>query len=167
MAIKSIVKLDNKWKRFISGDDFERLIEKQLLEEGIKKQISLGYSPVKFKGRFTAYKFSRLGHGYPRTPQLKAKFPNKKLRPVNLSLSGSYLNSFGVRKVKYGVFEVGIMKPSSLNKKMFETHNLGLHPHVPERKHLPTLEGENFSDKIWLNFTKAVEKQLRFLKIID
>lgn len=102
-----------------------------------KDLIARGTSPVRGVGRFKAYAAQRIDQSkYPNTPTIKRQFPQKKVRPVNLFLSGDYLSEFTYRIVSKGV-ELGFISPSRLTRKKFETHNEGKHPHVPQRKHLP------------------------------
>lgn len=106
--------------------------------------ISQGISPVKAFGRFKGYAAQRLAGSKPKNQLYPNMIPGKAIRPVNLNLSGKYLDTLGHKKRGKGVVEVGHMVLTDKQKKMFETHNEGKHPHVPQRKYLPTGKGENF-----------------------
>lgn len=111
-------------------------------ERMAKEMIAKGTSPVRGEGRFKAYAAQRLNDRpkkslYPNS--VRKKFPDKKVRPVNLKLSGDYLSEFTYRLLRKGV-EIGFISPSNLTRKKFETHNLGKHKHVPQRKHLPDIQ---------------------------
>lgn len=84
--------------------------------------------------------------GYPVSVQ--DKFPQKKIRPVNLSLTGEYLNSlrysFNRSKLSIRFFFAG--KRANL---LAETHNEGTQePVVARRPVLPTADGQEFISSI-------------------
>jgi hypothetical protein len=110
--------------------------------KNIREFSAKGLSPVRGHGRFAAYAVQRLGGGsvndknlYPNS--VRGKFPSKGIRPINLRLDGSYISAFAFERIATGV-RVGLFDASSLIKKMFEAHNEGMHPDVPQRKVLPT-----------------------------
>lgn len=111
------------------------------------------------------------------------RFPGKQVRPVNLSLNGWYLkhlrwwhingfktamsNAFSSGPKKTVIVNVGFSsssqtysKPPKRVEEMFETHNEGMHKHVPQRKHLPTGMGETFNVSIMRDVKKIIEKRV-------
>lgn len=126
----------------------------QALGRDIKKLslelVKIGKSPVKGQGRFKRYAVQRGGKSnYPETPTIRNKFPNKKTRPVNLFLDGSYLKAVTeskINKLKTGI-EYGLLDGTDLQEKMFESHNEGKRSDIPQRKVVPTGKDE-FTAKI-------------------
>lgn len=138
----------------------------------MKEMIAQGLSPVKGFGRFEGYaaqrqanevkrfavtqakgaqgfyrklskqtlKSSRL---YPNS--VKKKYPDKQLRPINLKLSGDFLDTIrhDATNKKAIIGHIGVSKGSKVDL-MFQSHNEGLNKHVPMRKYLPNGPGENF-----------------------
>lgn len=62
--------------------------------EQMKGLVSKGISPISGK-RFPGYKNQGTGKGYPYS--VASKYPSKKDRPVNLFLSGDFMNSLDMR----------------------------------------------------------------------
>ncbi len=127
--------------------------------------VAIGLSPVRDVGRYKPYAIQRKGGGspgenlYPNT--VRSKFPNKNIRPVNLWLDGTYINSFTFRRLKNAI-EIGLFEPPELIRKMFETHNDGaLEPDVPQRKVLPN-EGEGFIITIQRSILDIFSEAIRF-----
>lgn len=123
--------------------DRKRIVTNQVSRElgvSVRKEVlalvAVGKSPIKGKGRFRAYAAQRKGQGYPEIPRIKRRFPGKKTRPINLRLNGKYLRAIlKTIKIEGGIaFE----ELDEFNKKLFESHNEGKHPDVPQRKVLPT-----------------------------
>lgn len=115
--------------------------------DAIKDRVAIGLSPVKGVRRYMAYASTRNGKGYPNTPDIQKKFPNKSTRPVNLKLSGEFLDALEHKKKSGGV-EIGWFNPTRHIKNLIETHQQGLHPDVPRRQVLPTDEGNEFVSPI-------------------
>lgn len=109
----------------------------EFVDRETKKRIAVGKSPVKGVGRFKAYAVQRKGEGYPETSNIKSRFPLKKTRPVNLKLDGTFLDAIGFNRTKFGV-EYGLQSRRKLLQDMFDAHNNGEHPDVPQRKFVPT-----------------------------
>lgn len=139
------------------------------VKKDIIKTVKTGVSPVLGYGRFEAYAAQRSPSGdgsrsslkYPYSVQ--SKFPDKKLRPVNLTLDGTMLNAISAR-IKKNSFDLGIFtgKP----KLMAETHNEGTQiSKVPQRKFLPTASGELFIVSIQRRIKNLFSEALA--KLID
>jgi hypothetical protein len=120
-----------------------------LVVNEMKDSISRGLSPVRGEGRFEAYsgqKIERGGRskGYPFNVQ--KKFPNKKVRPVNLFLSGDMLEALTHKKKSDSIL-VGIFKPSEAEKA--QGHQLGdPKKGLPRRRFIPAANGEEFTVSI-------------------
>lgn len=82
--------------KLIQKDLKAPLTPKDLVEIGeeviseIKRSVDIGKSPVSTGGRFPAYKRGGDPDGYPNS--VKKRYPNKRNRPVNLRLSGEFLD---------------------------------------------------------------------------
>lgn len=156
-GLKIIKKLDHN---FIAGEVVGEM----------KNFITTGVSPVKGVGRFTPYKATRASNevkqfsktqqssrgGYYRRlakvalskynfypNSVRNKYPSKTITPVNLYLSGEFLNSLTHRALKTGS-EIGHINPSARTRNLFEAHNEGLNKNVPQRRYLPVKRGEKF-----------------------
>ena len=144
----------------------------------MKKFIAVGKSPVKGVGRFDAYAAQRLGtqkgdakSKYP-WPQRKGKYPGKKIRPINLHLSGKFLKQLTHWVVSKNKISFGFNSPDEKTKKLIETHNEGKHPDVPMRRFLPTRKGEDLVvsvkrktlETLQLEVNKVVQKSNRSQK---
>lgn len=91
-------------------------------------------------------KASKIGEGYPVSVQ--EEWPNKKIRPVNLRLSGKMLKSitYQFNRAKNSIRFYLLGKKNNL---MAETHNEGTQePNVARRPFLPTGPGEEFISSI-------------------
>lgn len=131
----------------------------------MKKMIASGQSPVKGEGRFPAYAAQRKGKGrYP--DSVRKQYPSKRRRPVNLFLSGDYLKYLrwwlppnkghvGIGFTGNTGKKTGI--PASIRDK-FLTHNEGQDENVPQRKHLPNAQGDQFARSVTSAYFKAVER---------
>jgi hypothetical protein len=124
---------------------------------GIKKAVKSGLSPVAGYGRFIGYKGQIEGN--------KNKYPynadpiyGKKVRPVNLTLSGDMLGSIYHKLLDKTTLEIGIDDPVQVKKA--EAHNEGLHPDVPIRKFLPTWDGEVFIVSIQRRILDIVRQRI-------
>lgn len=104
----------------------------------MKDGISKGLSPIDGEGRFPAYKRAGEKDGYPNN--VRYKYPDKRQRPVNLFLSGKFLNDlkFKIFQGKYGMgVEIGYY--STLSSKKEEGHAIGWNgqpkrPTIPQGK---------------------------------
>lgn len=120
----------------------------------IKDNISRGFSSVRGVGRFVEYSGAKNpGNktGYPFNVQ--KKFPSKRVRPVNLKLSGDMLSSL-VSRVEGGTISIGIFDKVEAEKAI--KHNDGTEK-VPQRHFLPTKKGEQF--------TISIQRQLKALMV--
>jgi len=139
----------------------------------VKEFISKGLSPVKSEKRFAGYRATRAGTGLSRKEARAAEknlYPNnldqrfnKKKRPVNLSVTGSFLKEITHQKTKFGI-KYGLIKGTAKHKDMFETHNDGEHKHVPQRKFIPNQVGDSWKPTI----TRLVRElfRMRILKLL-
>lgn len=116
-----------------------------------KEFIARGISPVRGYGRFVEYsgqsrrrnnKNNMTGYPY----DVMKDFPNKKVRPVNLELSGDMLDALEVKALDSGL-RVGIF--DSKQREKAEKHNDGdSTKNIPRRHFWPTREGEEFAVSI-------------------
>lgn len=150
--------------------------------------ISKGQSPVKGYGRYVGYAADRkassakVGANQFTSPKVArkiansirgsskyypnsvlTKFPGKKRRPVNLSLNGKFLSTIKHQRLRsaQGV-EVGHINPDQFQKDLFATHNMGEHPHVPQRKYLPS-PGEEFVISIMRKIREIISLRIKDL----
>lgn len=134
-----------------------------VVKQGINEMLDVGTSPVRGYGRYEAYAAQRLDpKKYPNS--VKSKYPNKKIRPVNLQLTGAMIKSIKVLSSSGDKVSIGI--PSGKESLKAETHNEGTQRHrVPQRKFLPTGPGEEFvvsiQRKILAILEKAVSDRLK------
>jgi hypothetical protein len=142
----------------------QKLLGRLVIKE-MKRRIAKGLSPVKGEPKYAPYASkgkskSGKNRGYPNTPDIKKRFPNKKSSPVNLELSGKWLKKLRFRR-KIGGITVGWLNPTKLEKALIETHNQGLHPHVPKRKVLPTDPGDDYAPSIKRIIKKVVLDRIK------
>lgn len=120
----------------------------------MKRNIGNGVSPVRGFGKFESYASQRgVEGGYPKN--VKNKYPNKKTRPINLTLSGKYLKELGHwfdRGFSSGArIMIGFSKgaPSKRTKDLLDAHNKGGNKFIPRRPHMPRAsKGEKFTVSI-------------------
>ena len=154
------------------------------LKIDIIEHMTKGLSPVKGWGRFQAYKAQakitnatnaaksltgdRRKAGRERvktiTEEVKKKgypysvmdeHPDKKVRPVNLKLTGDMQRAIDYRPHNTGIgMTIGIFDQEELKKA--ETHNEGTNKNVPQRKFLPTAKGEEFTPTIMRTIKEVV-----------
>lgn len=149
--------------------------------------IARGISPVKGFGRFEAYaaqrnsatvrEFSRTqskdNRGYYRKlakktkevsypNSVKDKFPGKQMRPVNLYLDGTFLDTLGYKSNRYSV-SVGHMDTSKKTKNLFEAHNEGLNKNVPMRRYLPNKKNEEFVATIMSMIKSIYSERIKYV----
>lgn len=120
------------------------------LETEILASIRRGVSPVKGFGRFQQYSESY------KTAIKKKRYPTKRrIRPVNLTLTGKMLKSFFI-KVKRNSVLIGF------DNKLADIHNKeGAGKSKVVRRLLPTNEGEKFSRKILTELKITLNKVAR------
>lgn len=94
---KLMGKIENATK-FFTADDAAKMGDEVVIT--MKEMISKGISPIREVGRFPAYKHQRVKGKYPANQQ--KNYPDKKQRPVNLLLSGDFLNALSSRIIKSG-----------------------------------------------------------------
>lgn len=136
----------------------------------MKSAISKGLSPIKGNGRFPAYKWagkkalarksgtkkrSELNREFQNKYPYSAmnEFPDKKERPVNLKLSGDFLNNLKA-KVMRGKIYIGFFEQPWA--KYEEGHREGVNGQ-PKRPIIPSDEDEQFSDTILRRLVKVVQ----------
>ena len=151
------------------GKRFQQRVGLQVVM-AMRAAIAVGLSPVREVGRFVAYKAQRASsdvkafattqgkdaQGYYRKlsrktakssqyypNSVKNKYPDKQLRPVNLYLDGSFLETISYQAAD-GIIEIGHIDPDQKTRQLFEAHNEGLNPNVPKRKYLPNKRGDEF-----------------------
>lgn len=117
----------------------------------MKDAIARGLSPVRQFGRFEEYSAAKRNRaskksrssakqGYPFN--VLTEYPNKKVRPVNLELSGKMLNAL-TSKSKSDSVVVGIFNKTQEEKA--RGHQLGdAKKNLPKRRFVPTASGEQF-----------------------
>lgn len=117
--------------------------------ESIEKEMSIGKSPVEGQGRYVAY--SPTYQSDIRYGTVKKHYPEKRIRPVNLYLSGAMYKSAESKPVDGGL-------NISFKDKKAEYHNdMGAGKSKVIRRMLPTKSGETFSRTI-------MQKTLRILQ---
>lgn len=134
------------------------------LVDGIKEEslklVEVGKSPVKGKGRFKAYAAQRkkgkkkrkkpgLSGLYPETSDIRARYPGKKTRPVNLELRSDkpYLNSlFDYKKISGGVqfFE----PKDDFLQMLYTVHNEGARKDIPKRQVVPEDASQDYTASV-------------------
>lgn len=150
--------------------------EKQDIGQGVIKEmleaIKKGISPIEGFGRFPAYKWAgranaalkraKTKSGRRAAKDLKAgkypysvqgKYPDKKERPVNLFLSGDFLNALVARSRAFGV-EIGFFDDLSAKKE--SGHRDGVNGQ-PRRPIIPQGQ-EQFTSSIYRRILKVVQE---------
>ncbi len=148
----------------------------QLTVEESKKFIKRGISPVDGAGRYEDYSGQKnltkeraskrsvrrvgnnkkAGRGYPYN--VMGKYPDKKVKPVNLFLSGNMLKDFSF-EVVMGFLRVGWIDDRSKFTKLALYHNEGT-KNMPARPILPTVRGEQFNATIRSSIQNYINKKL-------
>jgi hypothetical protein len=137
----------------------------------IKKLIASGTSPVEGFGRYDAYGAQRnkikgkKARGYPLNVQ--KDFPNKKVRPVNLFLSGEMLDALGFQvkfrlqsfKTRLSIGFFGNIS-KSLREKIDTAQNGNILKNIPQRKILPG-PGETFTISIQRAIKNALVESIK------
>lgn len=143
--------------------------------EKMKEQISRGISPIKENGRFPAYKWvgkiqtirKSLGTKasrkivrdvkqtrYPYS--MMAEFPDKRVRPVNLKLSGAFIDSLRARVASKQI-EISFSDPLSNKKELGHREGVG---GQPKRPILPN-DSENLNGSIFRALLDSLDKVLK------
>src|SRR6056297_2054670 len=155
----------NKWNKWMKKDKFGDILQERIVQKGIIRLVRRGISPIKDHGRFTAYSADRRSGEVPRQRlypyTVQSKYPSKQKRPVNLYLSGKYLDRIQTKRKARGIYKIGLMSPTNKQRKMFDCHNLGNHPDVPQRKHLPTENQDRLKEEIMIEFRKGLAKEFK------
>lgn len=131
----------------------------QIVVKEMKDLIAKGISPIEGAGRFSAYIKANEG-GYPLTA--RKKYPGKKPRPVNLRLSGDFLDDGLDYRSNVGklTVEVGYFDKENINK---ETgHRDGVHGQ-PKRPTIPK-GNETFAQSIIRKLESQVQALMNRLK---
>lgn len=150
------IKIDLNFQKQVNAIFYKKTTQGKLgeiLKEEITWSTKKGISPLKSYGRFERYRADRPDRPkdtnnksyYPNN--VKHKYPDKRKRPVNLTLSGEYLRKLEYRASPTGL-KFGWFSLSGDMKEKYETNNLGLNPFVPQRKILPTSQAESFKTSI-------------------
>lgn len=94
--------------------------------------------------------------GYPYSKM--EEFPDKKVRPVNLALTGDMIRALTFTILSRGV-EIGIKDKKQALKA--ETHNDGTQPgRVPRRQFIPNVQGQEFAISIMRQIKEIYSKAL-------
>ncbi len=159
---------------FLTSEFARRKFKKELgdtIVKAVKKQISIGKSPVAGEGRFAAYSQQRnkkkkkkrgaSKSGYPAS--VSRTFPQKKVRPVNLFLSGDFLKFYDWANSGKLSILIGIVPGApQLIRIIAKAHNEGVpEKNIPKRQHTPTKSGEEFTASIQRTIKNLFTKQLR------
>jgi hypothetical protein len=121
------------------------------MEKEIKSSIKRGVSPVKGFGRFV--KYSQVYRDAIKSKRY-SKFA-KRVRPVNLKLSGELLKSLLVKITKPGI-------SISFDNKLADIHNReGAGKSKTVRRILPTKPGEQFSRSITTRLKEVLDRVAR------
>lgn len=139
-----------------------------VIKEGIKNSLSRSQSPVKGYGRLTPYA-AEIGGARGKTStaldtskypfSVQHKYPGKKIRPINLQLSGKMIDSIKVISISNDKVTIGVS--GTKQKLMAETHNEGTQePRVPTRRFMPTADGEEFVGSIQTKILAIIEKRV-------
>jgi hypothetical protein len=165
----------------INKKDFKKLKEKiESIDKVITRQVAvnLGYavktqmlvmiekgiSPIRQNGRFPGYKRARYEDGYPKN--IVDKYPNKKIRPINLWLSGDFLKSLTFMAIAVnGSFKARIFFNKELSNKKESGHREGVNGQ-PSRPTIPIIDkGEAFAVSIQKKIIDIITAQVK--KIIN
>ena len=119
-----------------------------------KRMISEGQSPVRGIGRFIGYSESY-------KTWIKGAKGDKKVRPVNLNLSGDMLAAFGFRISKKDTIEVGIIKGAEFQKEKAGYHQTG-NGKMPARPIVPS-DNEEFAISVMRKIRDIYGNRLAFL----
>ena len=117
------------------------------LQVRVVEEIEQGRSPVARQGRFTRYSESY------RKAIRKGRYPNKRVAPVNLKLTGKLLRSFFVTPLGTNRVRIGF------DNFLADIHNRqGAGKSKTVRRMLPTEVGETFSNTIFESVLNRLNK---------
>ena len=146
-----------------SGEEAEKAVKKitnrdkldvgDALIDEMKIAIAKGISPIKDAGRFPAYLHARSKDKSKYPFSVMDEFPDKKIRPVNLSLSGKFLKNLKA-KVENGTLLVGFFEEP------WSKYELGHREEAngqPKRPIIPQNE-EQFSQSVYRRLVKALQQ---------
>lgn len=131
----------------------------QLAVDGIRDLVAKGVSPIEGSGRFPAYVKASDG-GYPLT--VRKKYPGKKPRPVNLRLSGKFMDEGLDFRSNVGklTVDVGYFDKDSISKE--QGHREGAKGQA-ERPTIPQ-GGQTLAQTIIRNLERQVQAIMNKLK---
>ena len=159
-VMKNIRKKIEDAPGFFKREDAKALGEAVVDE--MKSLISKGISPIKSVGRLPGYLYQGKKGKYP--DSVKKKYPGKKQRPVNLTLTGDMLRALKSRVTKgkfSSAIEIGYFVEREAKKE--QGHREGVHGQPPR----PTIpEGDEvFAAKIQTLIIRAYrEAYAKFVK---
>jgi hypothetical protein len=135
--------VNKRVERAIKKPKFEKLLQKAVVEDHIKK----GKSPVAGKGKFKKYSES-----YKKAIRKRLFVFGKRIRPVNIMLSGHLLSTFFV-KVNKRTLSIGF------KDEVAEWINGGTNK-MPRRPLLPTEGNEVFNKNIKKDIRRFLDRNL-------
>lgn len=135
----------SKTKTQVIGNQFITLM---------KELIARGISPIKGIGRFPAYKHAGDENKYPATK-------GKPARPVNLSLTGNFLNNLKAYVLKEGALEVGYRDPKEALKEKGHREGAGGQPARPTLPEGKEAFAETLQEFLVDELTGAIEDQFK------
>lgn len=129
--------LNNIVKKLNSTDSQNKVGD--LVVDEMKKSLGAGIPPIRGSRRFDVYSESyskQIKRGHPENP-------SKKIRPVNLFLSGKML-SFLKHRINGGKLEIGIINADQETQKIAIAHQTGT-KNMPKRRFIPSRKGEKLT----------------------
>lgn len=151
---KELDRLLDETEKKISKADLDKI--GQTTVNAMKDLIEKGISPIQGKGRFPGYLRPNDTDGYP--TNVRKRFPKKRARPVNLTLSGKFLKTLIFRSnSNTKAVEVGFFDQLSLKKE--QGHRDGAQGQ-PERPIIPK-QNESLVKSIVLEIEDVVTAVLK------
>lgn len=159
----------------LQKDGIPTRFKKEMAEDTIdemKRLITRGQSPVKGFGRFDAYVAQRepevnikilARKKYPYG--VREEFPGKKVRPVNLTLTGEMLDALTYKRVGKNI-RIGYFRglfgfgSKELVEKVSNAQRGNPEKNIPQRKFLPT-DGEGFVQSVMRVIKNSLLKALK------
>ena len=164
MARTKVVVNTKSFEKAFMGvrEEVKREIQNSLGEELVKKMkdlVSKGISPIEGHGRFPAYKSStKEKKRYPDT--VKGKFPSKRRRPVNLGLTGQFLNHLSYildfAQDKFGI-RLGFFDEESIQKEKGhreQANGQAFRPIIPKGK-------EKLSKAVYMEAMRIIKSAIK------
>ena len=141
---------------------FNRQFKRELGDKTIremKRMIRKGNSPVKGERRFKGYAAQRreAKSDYPRGNKFKKL--GKRVRPVNLKLTGDMLSDLKWKSSRLGKMKIGVLGDRFSELKA-RVHNEGERRDIPQRKFIPFEKGDQFAQTIQKKIKDIHEKRL-------